>query len=52
MCKEFMQITDFNTLSKPVKKAEGILKNVFDERQGSQIYQEFGMPYILKWSLL
>ena len=52
MCEEFTQMTDFDTLSEPVKKAECVLKNVFEERQGSQIYQEFGVPYILKWSLL
>ena len=38
MCEEFTQMTDFDTLSEPVKKAECVLKNVFEERQGSQIY--------------
>ena len=52
MLEAFVKTNEINFESESVKKAEQVLKEALMERQGSRIYEEYGVPYILKWSLV
>ena len=52
MLEAFVKTNEINFESESIKKAEQVLKEALMERQGSRIYEEYGVPYILKWSLV